>query len=264
MPEHFLDDLDDPRLVPYRNLKATNATRDLGLFVLEGEKLLAPLLESRFPVVSVLVTDRHAGRVAPTIPADLPLYIVPHASVSDLVGFHFHRGVLACARRVPALSMETILETNGACGITVVVCPELQNPENLGAIVRIADVFGVAAVVVGGACPDPLSRRVLRVSMGTALRVPILVAENLAETVGRLRDAHGFRLMATVLDPSAPRFDAEPSPERLALFLGSEGDGLPAEWIRGCDLRCTIPMRRGAESLNVAVAAGILLHHFAR
>ena len=263
MPEIPIDDLDDPRLAPYRHLKATNATRDLGLFVLEGEKLVDQLLVSRYPAVSVLATDRHAARIAPGLPADLPLYVVAHAAISGLVGYDFHRGVLACGRRLAPPGLDEVL---GGAGpkLTLVVCPELHNPENLGAIVRIADVFGVAAVLVGGACPDPLSRRVLRVSMGTALRVPVLARPDLVATAEGLRAIHGVRLVAAVLDPRAARFDADPIPDRLALFLGSEGDGLPPAWEARCDLRITIPMRPGAESLNVAVAAGILLHHFAR
>jgi len=263
MPRIRITDLDDPRIAAYRHLKATNLTRDSGTFVVEGEKLLDCLLASRFPTASVLATDRHEARIAGRVPPDVPLFVLPDALVDDLVGFNFHRGILACGRRLPPPDLAEIVA--GAAGrLTLVACPMLANPENLGAIIRIGDVFGIDALLVGGACPDPLSRRVLRVSMGTALRLPVIPCVDLAGAALRLQADHGVALLATVLDPAAEPLGAAPRPDRLALFLGSEGDGLAPEWLALCSRRVTIPMRPGAESLNVAVAAGILLHHYTR
>ena len=98
-----IDDLDDPRIAIYRSLKTTNQTRRLDQFVVEGEKLVARLLESRFPLVSVLVTDRHEPRHGFTIAEEVPTYVLPHELIDRLVGFPFHRGVLACAVRGPCL-----------------------------------------------------------------------------------------------------------------------------------------------------------------
>ena len=128
--------------------------------------------------------------------------MVPDKLVDDLVGFNFHRGILACGRRLPPPGLEEILEAAGR-RLTLVACPELANPENLGAIIRIGDVFGIDALLVGGACPDPLSRRVLRVSMGTALRLPVIPRADLAADARRLQADHGVALLATVLDPAA-------------------------------------------------------------
>ena len=263
MPRVPIANLDDPRLAIYRNLKATNLTRSSDQFVVEGEKLLDRLLASRFPVSSVLVTDRCERGIAAKVPADVPLLVVPHAMVDLLVGFNFHRGVLACGLRRPGPGLDEVVRGAGP-RMTVVVCPSLNNPENLGAIVRIGDVFGADAVVVGGACPDPLSRRVLRVSMGTALRLPVIASDDLTRDAERLRSDWGFERAATVLDPAAEALDSAPRSDRLALFLGSESEGLAPGWIGRCDRRITIPMRPDAESLNVAVAAGIILYHFSR
>jgi tRNA G18 (ribose-2'-O)-methylase SpoU len=263
MPRVPIDDLDDPRVAIYRHLKATNLTRAADQFVVEGEKLLDRLLASRFPTASVLVTDRHERRVAAKVPPEVPLFVVPHEMIDLLVGFNFHRGVLASGRRRPGPALDEVVRGAGPL-MTVVVCPSLNNPENLGAIVRIGDVFGVDAVVVGGRCPDPLSRRVLRVSMGTALRMPVIASGDLAGDLDRLRSGWGFELAATVLDPAAEPLDAVRRPDRLAVLLGREDEGLEPEWVARCDRRITIPMRPGAESLNVAVAAGIVLYHFSR
>jgi tRNA G18 (ribose-2'-O)-methylase SpoU len=260
MPRLPVHDLDDPRLAPYRHLKATNETRDSGLFVVEGEKLVADLIASPFPLASVLVTERREADLALRVPAGVPLYVLPQPLVSDLVGYNFHQGVLACGERRPWPGLGAILDAAGDRRLTLVVCPRLDNPENLGAIVRLADVFDAAAVLVGGRCPDPLSRRVLRVSMGTALRRPVLAWDDLAPIAASLRD-RGITLAATVVDRDAVPLGAYRRPERLGLVLGCEGTGLPADWVSRCDVRLTIPMRPGAESLNVAVAAGILLYH---
>jgi tRNA G18 (ribose-2'-O)-methylase SpoU len=193
----------------------------------------------------------------------VPLYVVPHAALDLLVGFNFHQGVLACGvrRRWPDL---TALAADWGRRATVLVCPRLDNPENLGALIRLGDVFGIEALLVGPRCPDPLSRRVLRVSMGRALRLPVVASEAPERDVARLGAGWGFATVATVTDPEAEPLDVFHRPDRLALVFGSESAGLDSEWVARCDRRLTIPMRRGAESLNVAVAAGIVLYHVTR
>src|SRR5947199_8563074 len=98
MPRWSIADLDDPRIAVYRHLKATNLTRSAQQFVVEGEKLLDGLLESRFPVASVLATDRHVARISERVPADVPLYVVPHGLIDSVVGYKFHQGVLLARR----------------------------------------------------------------------------------------------------------------------------------------------------------------------
>jgi tRNA G18 (ribose-2'-O)-methylase SpoU len=265
MPSHrvLIDDLDDPRLAVYRHLKATNLTRRGDEFVVEGEKLFDRLLASRFPVASVLVSEESERLVADRVPEGAALFVAPHERVEQLVGFNLHRGVLASGYRRPWPRLDALARCAGPRA-TLVVCPRLDNPENLGAIVRLADVFGALAVVAGPRCPDPLSRRVLRVSMGMALRVPVVAPDDLPAALGRLRSTWGFRLVAAVLDPSAEPLDRLEPVGRVALVLGSEGHGLDPEWVALCDRRVTIPMRPGAESLNVAVAVGIILHRLTR
>ena len=261
MPSHRIDDLNDPRVAIYRHLKDTNQTRYSGQFVVEGEKLFDRLLTSRFPVASVLATDRLDAVIAPRVPEGVPLYVIPDERIGELVGYNFHRGILAAGVRKPWPRINPIAQDSRA---TIIICPKIDNPENLGAIARLADVFGVDAILAGPRCPDPLSRRVLRVSMGSALAIPIIIAEDLPAEVIHLRETLGFHTLATVVDPDALLLEAYHRPDRLALFLGSEGHGLEPEWLECCETILTIPMRPGAESLNVAVAAGILLYHLTR
>ncbi|HEU5118001.1 MAG TPA: RNA methyltransferase [Isosphaeraceae bacterium] len=252
-------DLDDPRLAVYRHLKTSNETRGDRRFVVEGEKLVERLVESRFPVESVLVSARNADRVAEKVSGTVPVYVVEDALIDLVVGFNFHQGVLGCGIRQAWPSAREILRSRGARG-TLIVAPRLDNPENLGTLVRLADVFGVDAILTGRRCPDALSRRVLRVSMGMSLRVPVLAMEDLPAEVESLRRDEGLGLAATVTDPEAEPFDQFVRPQRLGLVLGSESAGLEPDWVRRCDRKLTIPMRPGAESLNVAVAAGVLLY----
>ncbi|WP_169974164.1 TrmH family RNA methyltransferase [Tautonia rosea] len=263
MPLIPLDDLDDPRLISYRHLKATNETRYLPQFVVEGEKLVEQLRDSRYPMESVLLSDRHAERIGPRIPKDVPAFVVDHQKISTLVGFNFHQGAMAVGFRLPPIDPGSIVN-HAAKTLTIVVCPVVQNPENLGTIVRTADVFGVDAVLVGPTCPDPLSRRVLRVSMGTVLDLPVIVLDDLADRLIAWQRAFGLQLVATVTDSDAEPLDSFARPDRLAIVMGSEAHGLDPEWVARCDQRITIPMRAGAESLNVSVAAGIVLYELSK
>jgi tRNA G18 (ribose-2'-O)-methylase SpoU len=263
MPLIPIGDLDDPRLAIYGSLKTTNLTRGLDQFVVEGEKLVARLLESRFPLVSILVTDRHLPALGWNVPEEVPVFVLPHDQIDRLVGFPFHRGVLACAARQPWPPIDEIIASRPAPGL-LVVCPKLSDPENLGAIARICDVFGVAAIMTGPECPDPLSRRVLRVSMGSVLRVPVVASDRLADETQRLVDLFDLRLFAAVPDPSAVPFEQVALAPRSALVLGDEDRGIDPEWLTRCHERITIPMRAGARSLNVAVAAGILIQRLLR
>jgi tRNA G18 (ribose-2'-O)-methylase SpoU len=263
MPRILIDDLHDPQIAVYRSLKATNQTRGLDQFVVEGERLVARLIDSRFPVVSVLLADHYEDKLTRPIPDDVPVYVVSHVLIDQVVGFPFHRGVLACGERRPWPSLESLI-ADSEQPFFAVVCPKVSNPENLGAIARIGDVFGIDAILAGVECPDPLSRRVLRVSMAAALRVPVIVDEQLIDTMARLAVSGGFELIAAVADPAAEPFECLARPRRLGLVLGDEHEGVAPEWLTLCRRAVTIPMRPGASSLNVAVAAGILIHHFAK
>lgn len=263
MPVVEIASLDDPRLAPYRELKKSNLTRWSGLFVAEGEKLVRRLLASGYETASLLVGRRYLEEFAALAPAETPVLAIPDEWVESLVGFNFHRGVLACGKRRANPALKDVLPAAGQRS-TVVVCPDVQDPENLGAILRIAAAFGVDLVVLGPRAADPLSRRVLRVSMGAALGVPIIRSDDLAAELDRLRREFAFELAATVLDADAEPLDRAARPNRIALLFGSEGHGLDRSLVERCDHRLTIAMQRGTDSLNVAVAAGIFLYHFTR
>lgn len=259
-----LDSLDDPRLAPYRDLKASNLTRWSGLFVAEGEKLVRRLIASRFSIDSLLLGQSEIAAFMSGLPEEVPIYVVPDNWVERIIGFNFHRGVLACGRRPgerPQLDGIIRAVSDSYTRSTIVLCPEIHDPDNLGALIRTGCALGVDALVLGPHAADPLARRVLRVSMGTALELPIVQSPDFAEDLARLKQA-GYELAAAVLDEGAEPLTAASRADRFTLMIGSEGHGLASRWIDACDRRITIPMRRGTDSLNLAVAAGIFLHHF--
>lgn len=274
MPVHDIDSLDDPRVAPYRNLKDRELAAEGGRFIAEGEHLVRRLLESDYPTESVLMARRRAAELGPLVPAAVDLFIAPDGMVDAIIGFQFHSGVLAVGRRKPAPSLESILGPPLDAGgpprpTTLVICPEIINADNLGSLIRISAAFGADAMLVGERSCDPFWRRSVRVSMGTIFTLPMLICDDLLTTLQALKSRWGVEMVATVTDDDAQPLDqaSRPGaghPDRLGLLLGSESQGLHRRWLGICDRRVTIPMRHGVDSLNVAIAAAVFLHHFTR
>ncbi len=262
MPRIPVNSIDDPRLAPYRELNQRNLTRQSGLFIAEGDKVAQRLIASRYPVASLLAEAEWAERLAPQLPPETPIYVAERRLLEATIGFHFHRGVLACGRRLPRPSVVEIA-AGAARRPTILVCPDVHDPTNLGSIIRTAAAFGCAGLVLGSQCADPFSRRVLRVSMGAALHLPIALSRDLTTDLESLRCAD-YTLVATVIDSAAEPLARFERPDRLALLLGSEGHGLRPEVRALCHREVTIPMQLGTDSLNVAVAAAVFLYHLQR
>lgn len=266
MPVNDVSALHDDRLTPYRDLKRTNLTRWSGRFIAEGWLVVERLLRSEYPIDSVLVSQRRQAEIVPRIAglrADVDVLVIPQDLAESLVGYNFHAGVLACARRKPATTgvLDVLAAQDRA---TLVICDRIAGPENLGTIIRLSAAFGVTGIVLGPGTADPLSRRVLRVSMGGALHLPIVESDDLHRDLLALRERWRFELAATVVsDPAEPLPAATRGP-RLALLLGNEAEGIDPALLALCDRRVTIPVTATSDSINVACAAAIFLHHFTR
>jgi tRNA G18 (ribose-2'-O)-methylase SpoU len=256
IPVHLID---DPRLAPYRALNKRNLTRQSGLFIAEGDKVTERLIASRYPVASLLAESAWAERLEPRLPPETPIYVAERKLLEATIGFNFHRGVLGCGRRLPSPTIGDIT-SQGAPHATILVCPDVHDPTNLGSVIRTVAAFGCTGMVLGSQCADPFSRRVLRVSMGAALQLSIVESRYLAADLQSLHQA-GFTLAATVIDRAAEPLATFQRPVKLALLLGSEGHGLAPQWLALCDRRITIPMQLGIDSLNVAVACAVFLYH---
>jgi tRNA G18 (ribose-2'-O)-methylase SpoU len=260
-----VDSLVDPRLAAYRNLKDKELAREGRRFIAEGEQVVRRLLASTLATESLLVAQRKAAAIGPLVPAHIPVFFAPDAVIEQVIGFEFHSGVLACGVRPSGMALDKVLGEPSreiAGDSTLLVCPKITNLDNLGSLVRLAAGFGVTAMLLGRECCDPFFRHSVRISMGAVFKLPMVRCEDLAGDLRRLKTDWGYELLASVLADDAQPLAQARRRGNLAILVGGEADGLSAAQIALCDRRVTIPMRHGTDSLNVAVAAGIFLHHF--
>ncbi|MCH8922224.1 MAG: RNA methyltransferase [Planctomycetes bacterium] len=255
--------LDDPHLAVYRNLPNSRVAGQSGRFIVEGAILVQRLIESPLAIDSILVARRHEANVAPYAPEESDLIVVPDDMLDQIVGFKFHRGVIACGHRPEPVALQDVASTDESAS-PLVVCPEILDQENLGSIIRVCAGFGAAGLLLGPSSADPFSRRAVRVSMGTVFKLPVVQSDDLLSDLQWLQSTAGYQLIATVTDEDAIPLHRAGRPQKLALLLGSEGPGLSQELIDQCDQSVTIPMHHNTDSLNVAVAAGVILYHFTR
>lgn len=259
----------DPRLADYVRLRDVNLRKSLeaehGLFVAEGEKVIRRAVGAGHPVRSVLMTERWAGPLADVLDAlAAPVYVADDATVEALTGFQVHRGALASLERLPLPAVGTLV----AGARRILVLEDLVDHGNVGSIFRCAAALGVDAVVLSPRCADPLYRRAVKVSMGAVFAIPYARMTDWHGDLGRL-GAAGFRLLALTPDQFATPLGKAPMGDRVALMLGSEGDGLSSRWLHAADERVCIPMSttamaNGVDSLNVVAAAAIACHDLMR
>lgn len=233
------------------------------LFIAESPLVIGRALDAGCVPVSALMDGSHVSAAAREIltrlGADVPVFTAEDAVLTQLTGFHLTRGML-CAMRRPALP-----EAGALCRAArrVVVLENVMNPTNLGAIFRSAAALNMDAVLLTEAGSDPLYRRAVRVSMGTVFQIPwTYLPDGWPEpSMGWLR-AQGFRTVAMALrDDSVPLNDPRLlAEERLAIVLGTEGDGLAQATIDACDYTVRIPMSHGVDSLNVAAASAVAFY----
>ena len=260
---------DDPRLQPYRDIGPVLRREPPRVFVAEGEKIMRRLWASDFVCDGVLVSEKKLDRIAADIPATADVLVVSDETMKAVLGFKFHSGMMATGVRRPWPTVGGLLGRSAGPGPdvppaaarrdVVLVLPEITDPLNLGAILRNAAAFGVAGVVLGPHCRDPLSRQTVRTSMGTIFTLPLAHSADLVADLAALRAA-GYEAWATVLADDAEPLHRVAVPDRVALLLGNEGPGLPPELTAAADRRVTVPMHNGTDSLNVAAASAVFLY----
>jgi len=233
-----------------------------GLFIAESHKVIAHALDAGIQPVSFLMGKKHIenqGRVLLDRCPDVPVYTAESALLEKLTGYKINRGMLCAMKRPPEKSAEEICQ--GARRIAVL--DGIVDPSNVGAIFRAAAALGMDALLLAPNCCDPLYRKAIRVSMGTVFQVPWArlgrdTGQWLHNGVDKLREM-GFKTAALALDERAVSVENEGliNEKRLALLLGTEGDGLAPAVIENCDYSVMIPMSHGVDSLNVAAAAAV-------
>ncbi len=261
-----ITDLQAPELDVYARLTEAQLLNRFepakGLFIAESPKVIQRALDAGCEPVSLLVERGHVNEeAAAAIKAcgNVPVYTASMEILTQLTGFHLTRGMLCAMKRPKLPTVENVLK--GARRI--VVLDSVMNPTNVGAIFRSAAALGMDAVLLTPGCSNPLYRRSARVSMGTVFQIPwTFLDENWLE---QLR-SQGFRTAAMALRKesvtiSDPILAGE---EKLAMVLGSEGDGLAEEVISACDYTVLIPMHHGVDSLNVAAASAVAFYELSK
>ncbi|WP_134719063.1 TrmH family RNA methyltransferase [Saccharomonospora xinjiangensis] len=260
-----IDDAADQRLDDFRDLTIADRRPDRpggrGLVIAEGVVVVRRLLASPYPPRAVLGVRRKLDELATDLAGiDVPVFATSIQTMSDVVGFHLNRGVLAVADRAPVPSFDEIAGRSRV----LAVLEGVNDHENLGALFRNAAALGVDGVLLGAGCADPLYRRSVRVSMGHVLRVPFAPVP-WPEALGDLRRS-GFHIAALTprADAVALRDVRDAGYDRIALLLGSEGHGLSRAAIDAADSAVRIPMASGVDSLNVATAAAVAFYELTR
>lgn len=262
-----IDDPQDLRLAPYRAIRDRDLRRDHGGFIAEGTVVLRVLAAAQdetggFRIESVLVLKNRVaglGSILARLPADTPVYVTGRAVLDAVAGFPMHRGVLAFGRRCRTPGPDALVAGLPARAL-VLVGHAIANHDNMGALFRNAAVFGADAALFDARSCDPLYRKAIRVSVGGVFRLPFVHSGTLEETLAHLAGA-GFDLWA--LSPRGQtRIEAVRPGPRTAFLVGPEGQGLPPS-VLGRLKTARIAQASQMDSLNVAAASAIALHHFA-
>ena len=260
-----LNDVGSPEAAPYSRLTEAQLKRagSGGLFIAESINVIRAALEAGFRAESLLTERRHVPRIGDQLGSmigETPVYTADEAELEKLTGYRLSRGVLCAMERRPLPPLGATL--SGARRIAVL--EGVTDPANIGALIRSAAALGLDAVLIGENCCDPLHRRAARVSMGAVFRMPwtvlpCLERERNAVDLAPLRD-NGFVTLASALTEGALRPDdpAILGEDRLAVILGSEGNGLSETTVKAADRTVMLPMAHGMDSLNVAAAAAVL------
>lgn len=243
-----------------------------GLFIAESANVILRALAAGYEPLSILMEQREAdsekgrevlGRIMERSEG-IPAYVSSNEVLSQISGFKLARGMLCAMRRRALPKMEELCRD----ARRIAILENVVNPTNVGAIFRSAVALGIDAVLLTAGCSDPLYRRAARVSMGTVFQVPwtFLGTEDWADRIMEQLHGMGYRTAAMALkeDSLSPDARVLHETEKLAIILGTEGEGLAADTIADCDYTVCIPMARGVDSLNVAAASAVAFWELCR
>lgn len=254
-----ITDLKEPQLDLYTRFSEKQLMHiyepDRGVFIAESPKVIRRALDAGYEPISFLMEDKHVESQAVEIIEECqntPVYTAEFDVLTKLTGFQLTRGMLCAMYRKELPTAEEVC----AGANRIAILEDVVNPTNIGAIIRSAAALNMDAVLLTANCSDPLYRRAIRVSMGTVFQIPWTILE---EEIGTAMHALGFKTAAMALVKDSvniddPRLLAE---EKLAVVLGTEGDGLSQKTIAACDYTVRIPMTHGVDSLNVAAASAV-------
>jgi tRNA G18 (ribose-2'-O)-methylase SpoU len=259
---HHIQSLEIPGLVTYKTLRQMTEHERSGIFVAEGEKVVARLAESELSIISVLITSEWLEVYHKRLEAksgEIEVYVAAKDLLSTIVGFHLHQGIMAVAR-IPAPSTLEEVIARSEKPLLFVGIDGMTNSENLGVLVRNCVAFGVQALIVGERSSSPYLRRAVRNSMGTIFKLPVIQSDHLVTTIHELKTRFGVRVIAAHPHDERQLISAVNYRGDCCLVFGSEGNGISPDVLAACTENAAIPMQRGVDSLNVASASAVFLY----
>lgn len=252
---HQISDIDDPRVVGYRDLPSRKELVDERIIV-ESELAVRRLLESDAEVESVLAVDKRAGSLP--VRDGVPIYTTSQKMLEAIVGFPMTRGAMALAKR-PAGTVDQLAGTLASPGI-ILCAAGVGDTANLGSIARNGRALGASGLLIDAKGGDIYARKAIRTSMGNVFAQTVAVAELVPAIAALKRAAPDLVVAATTLSERSIDVAHYDTPERLLLIVGNEGSGVPRGVLAIADVELTVPMRSGADSLNVAAASAVFLY----
>lgn len=249
----------------FRSLKGKGGHFERGLFIAESEKIARKILASPLEVPRAMMTPEYFEILRELIDArsdETAIYLATESEMEKIVGYHLHQGLML-AVRIPASSSVSEAAKRWPQDFLVVALDSIADAENMGAIIRNAAAFGADAILVDDQSCNPYLRRSVRVSMGTIVDVEIIRVPDLASALRELKSIRECRIVGAAQAERAVRLDSLQRNGSTVLTFGSEGWGMRKEVMNVCDSLVWIPMQPAVDSLNVAIASGIFLHHFA-
>lgn len=245
--EHITS-LKNPKVAAWKALKDRKGRRESGCFLVEGRKMVEEALKSAFDVEAVLVQEGVSFPDGLTMPVyELPAHVL--AAVCDT---KTPQGIAAVVQ----------MKEQSALGKHIVVLDGVQDPGNVGTIIRTADAAGLDGVLLSNQCADVFSPKVLRATMGSIFRMNLRTTDDLPGELTKLREK-GYSILSSQLD-GTPFYERQDVAERFALIIGNEGNGVSEQVQQTATHRVRLPMRGGAESLNAAIAAAIMMYELMR
>ena len=262
-----ITDPEDPRLEDFRDIRDRDVRGPQGrpgVFIGEQSLVVEKMLERPELVRRVLVAESKRAWLEQVLSErgdpEVESLVAPQEMLERIAGFPIHRGILASGRRdaLDGRSLDDVIPAMDRPA-TILVLESIRNIDNIGSLFRVAAAFGVDGVVLSPDCHDPLYRKSIRVSIGHVLAIPFARSVDWSGDLRRLRGDHGLELVGASIDGDSEPTNRIEGSRRIGIVMGSEFDGLGRDAVEACDRLARIAMAPGVDSLNVAVAAAVLL-----
>ncbi|MDO8535812.1 MAG: RNA methyltransferase [Candidatus Omnitrophota bacterium] len=261
-----IKDQDDPRLAAYNSLKGKSLEKD-GIFIAEGDKVVRSMIEGGCRIASCLMSSGTAAKYKTLIAAmakrDALIYVADNELIGDIIGFRFHKGIMAVGYCPKKRTLPDVLTTLKR-PLFLVALNAINDPQNVGLITRNAAAFGAQALIADNATYDPYYRKAVRVSMGTIFRLPVCYEDDLSSSLIYLKKKYNTRIIIAALGRGSIDIAKVDLEGNICFVFGNEDKGVSRKILNIADAKARIPISKYVDSLNVASACAVCLNEASR